>query len=805
MRKKSELFDYQQNAIDYLYEHNSALALLPVGAGKSVIGWTTALELMRDGHVKRPLVLAPLRVAQLVWPQERAEWEHLKDADIVAWGGEPSGWPEGVYRDSRTLWGKIVSATARIPKMHDVLKRRELEAKLKQYTVDYTAVNKLVRASEPPRCLHVTSYENLMWVCDVWPPGESPFDLWIFDEIGKLKNPKSPRYKEVKKHTAKVPIVWGLNGTPAPEGFLDLFAQVSIVDGGALWGKSFYKWRQEYFRPLDYKGYKWGPQYGTLDRLTNQLNTVAFKVDETQLSYQKSMMHSAIPVELPNKARELYDEMEKTMSLEDMDITAFSAAAASMKLRQLTQGFVYDEYGDSHVVHGEKAHALADLIDELQGEPLLVAYEFTEDLRAIQRVWRNVPYLGQGVGSSKAEEHVRRWNNRELPVLALHPFCLHPDTLVLTEHRGWVRIVDVDESDRVFDGVEYVTHRGCQLSGVRPVIDCFGIRMTPDHLILVGGTWEKAEDVRHSAEARQKARYANTVNDAGVGPMPTLWGDNRNHAAKRGETQPGSVRSLREVPPQRRPSHDRYPSVENMEGPTGAHDQDVGPRLQTLRWARNIGYAAVARIQELLAGYVERVCGTPDDRARGRERRLLQRELPMGHEHGAAGQQEEQHDRHVSRTRDALGGVLSDCGRDARRDNPLPETLWHRGRGDAGVLEVELPAVESQPQKVYDLVDCGPRRRFAVKNEAGEVFIVHNSAGHGLNLQKGGSHICWYALPWPLESYMQANGRVDRQGQTRACFGHHIVATDTVDQRVSAALRDKAVTQQTIIDAIRRV
>lgn len=99
MRKKSELHDYQQNAIDYLYAHNSALALLPVGAGKSVIGWTTALELMRDGHVKRPLVLAPMRVAQLVWPQERAEWEHLKDADVVAWGGEPSLWAESSYKE----------------------------------------------------------------------------------------------------------------------------------------------------------------------------------------------------------------------------------------------------------------------------------------------------------------------------------------------------------------------------------------------------------------------------------------------------------------------------------------------------------------------------------------------------------------------------------------------------------------------------------------------------------------------------------------------------------------------------------
>jgi hypothetical protein len=150
---------------------------------------------------------------------------------------------------------------------------------------------------------------------------------------------------------------------------------VTIVDGGKLWGKSFYKWRQEYFRPLDFKGFKWGPQYGTLERLTTQLNTVAFRVDESQLSYQKTMLHSQIPVQLPPKARSLYEEMEKEMSLtvEDVDITAFSAAAASMKIRQLAQGFVYDEYGDAHVVHTEKAHALADLIDEMDRALGLVA------------------------------------------------------------------------------------------------------------------------------------------------------------------------------------------------------------------------------------------------------------------------------------------------------------------------------------------------------------------------------------------------------------------------------------------------
>jgi SNF2 family DNA or RNA helicase len=86
------------------------------------------------------------------------------------------------------------------------------------------------------------------------------------------------------------------------------------------------------------------------------------------------------------------------------------------------------------------------------------------------------------------------------------------------------------------------------------------------------------------------------------------------------------------------------------------------------------------------------------------------------------------------------------------------------------------------------------------------VLALHPfSAGHGLNLQKGGSHICWYALPWPLESYQQTNGRIDRQGQTRACFGHHIVVADSMDERVSDALRSKDVDQDAIVKAIRRV
>ena len=510
LRAKADLHGYQDRAITHMYENDKALALLPVGAGKTVVGWTLIAELMDEGHVKRPVIFAPLRVAQIVWPHEPAEWAHLKGREIVNWGGAPKNWPESLWRASRVLWGSRVHAERRLFKVEDVIKKRALKAKIAELEKEERAVNAKILESDPPPLPHVLGYESLQWLCELYRPGASPFDLWMFDEIGKLKNPKSPRYKLVRKHTKLAPMVYGLNATPAPEGFEDLFAQVQVVDGGRLWGKSFYNWRKKYFVPADYQGYTWRMQIGALPLLSKDLNTVAFKVDEKELSYKKSLAHSQIKVQLPPKARAHYNDMEKEMYVSlnkhallqgDQTIVAMSEAVVSMKLRQIAQGFIYDEDGERHILHEEKSNALANLIDSMGRQPLLVAYEFKEDLEAIRRVWKNVKYLGAGVSASTAQDNVNAWNRGEIPVMALHPF----------------------------------------------------------------------------------------------------------------------------------------------------------------------------------------------------------------------------------------------------------------------------------------------------------------SAGHGLNLQKGGCHICWYAIPWPLESFMQTNGRIDRQGQTRACFGHHIIAENTKDQTISDILIKKDADQQRIIDAIRSV
>lgn len=430
LRPYSQLDDLQHRAMDDLYEHDERLALLPTGFGKTVVSMTVGEELRAAGVVKRPLVLAPLRVAQNTWPNERFEWEHLQHVEMVEWGGAPEDWPDSLWKTSRLLYGQRLWIEQRLPKVVDVRKRRVMEDKGNAILSEERRVNKLIQKTLPPEGWHVTSFENTEWLTDLYAPGESPFDMWIIDETGRIaRNPKSPRYKALKKHAPLAKIRHGLNATPAPEGCEDLFGQVQLIAGKRLWGSSFYQWRQKFFTPADYMGYSWRLQLGAFELLMADLNGLAFRVPPEALKYQKNITHRQIVVDLPPKAREAYDAMEKEMAVEiepGMDLVAMSEATASQKLRQICQGYLYevDEKTGRRIVHhlhDEKTKALAELFDSMDREPLLVCYQFDEDLENIRKVFKNVPYLGQGVSAAKASEHIERWNKRELPILAMHP------------------------------------------------------------------------------------------------------------------------------------------------------------------------------------------------------------------------------------------------------------------------------------------------------------------------------------------------------------------------------------------------
>lgn len=101
-------------------------------------------------------------------------------------------------------------------------------------------------------------------------------------------------------------------------------------------------------------------------------------------------------------------------------------------------------------------------------------------------------------------------------------------------------------------------------------------------------------------------------------------------------------------------------------------------------------------------------------------------------------------------------------------------------------------------------MDCGPRHRFLIRNAAGEVFVSHNSMGHGVDgLQKRGHIVCWFGLTWSLDLYEQMNARIRRQGQGVPVICHRIMIKDTLDQAQALALGDKATTQEGLRKAVK--
>lgn len=432
LRPWSAIDELQHRAMDDLYEHDERLALLETGFGKTLVAMTAGEELRAAGVIKRPIVFAPLRVATSTWPNERHEWEHLQDVPMVEWGGPPEEWAPSLWKQSRTLYGSRLYLESRTPKEQDVVKRRRMEEKLATIVTEERRVNKQIQRTEPPEAWHILSFENVEWFCELYAPGESPFDLWVVDETGRIaRNPKSPRYKALRKHMPKAKIRWGLNATPAPEGAEDLFGQVQLVDGDKLWGKSFYQWRMKYFVPADYMGYTWRLQLGAFDLLMKDLNTIAFRAPAT--AYGKTYTPREIVVDLPPKARAAYIAMEKEMAVElatlkadtgDDWVVAMSEAAASQKLRQIVQGYLYeiDDKGRRtvHHMHDEKTNALAELLDSMGREPLLIGFQYDEDLANIRKVYKNVPFIGQGISSSQANDNITRWNKREFPAMAVH-------------------------------------------------------------------------------------------------------------------------------------------------------------------------------------------------------------------------------------------------------------------------------------------------------------------------------------------------------------------------------------------------
>jgi hypothetical protein len=223
------------------------------------------------------------------------------------------------------------------------------------------------------------------------------FDALIIDETSRLKDPSGKRARALLKVAGRFRTRWGLTGTPRPNSSRDLFMPAAIVTDGALWGRAFVPWQQRHFRPRDPFGREWVALPGAEEQIAADFGTIAMTVADADMPDLPPLNVVVTRVELPEAAMATYKTMERELfaAIEQRSIEVASRLVATGKCAQLANGFVYDEDNDDPVtVHTVKIDWLRELVESLDGEPLLVAYEFIEDLRALRRALGAAPALG---------------------------------------------------------------------------------------------------------------------------------------------------------------------------------------------------------------------------------------------------------------------------------------------------------------------------------------------------------------------------------------------------------------------------
>jgi len=352
------------------------MCVLRPGGGKTAAALTAIVDLLREGEIRHALIVAPKRVARVVWPDEIAEWSHTHRLTYQVLTGSP-------------------------------VERLE---QLKN-SIDYH--------------LTIIGLDLVPWLMEAltgFYADHALYDLLVIDEASRLRNPTGVRAKALAKYAHHWRNIWGLSGTLRPSGPLDLFMPARVVTRGKLWGRSFYQWRKQHFYPIDHMGYDWRPLPGAEEKLNEGIAPLCITVAEGEMPIvTPTIVFDRI--ELPGPARVQYEDMRRKLvaAVDDDHIIADSAAIATGKLAQMANGFVYDDGVVMQRTHEAKREWLEDLIAEATS-PTLLIYEFREDLRMLRELLgEGLPYLGGGVPDRLAADNIADWNAGRLKFMGLHP------------------------------------------------------------------------------------------------------------------------------------------------------------------------------------------------------------------------------------------------------------------------------------------------------------------------------------------------------------------------------------------------
>jgi hypothetical protein len=423
IRTRKDLHEFQDEAVQWLYEKPYSGLFVDLGMGKTVICLTLLANLLKEGWRGKALVIAPLRVAKATWPEEIKEWKQAAGIEHSLIRAEDDDdeiravWKlhyDREYKRQRAI-GEPPAVAASYARRAAAGPRQEAKE------------NRRRRQALDTAHLHIINIERLEWLVAYWEyMGRTfgmtwPYDTVIIDESSKFKDYGTKRYKALKKCLSRITRLHTLTASPAAESYQHIFAQIFLLDRGKRFGRYVTHYLREYFHEMKVgQGRKYKIKPGAEQKIANKIADICM-VLKVEDYYDQLKIEKFLPIPrriiLNEDLMDRYKDFERTMilKLDDMRIEAVNGAALFNKLLQMTAGAVYDEEKNVVPIHDEKIEALRELVDELQGSPVLVPYWYKSSLARLRKAFP------EAVVMDKSGRCVQPWNEGKIKMLLIQP------------------------------------------------------------------------------------------------------------------------------------------------------------------------------------------------------------------------------------------------------------------------------------------------------------------------------------------------------------------------------------------------
>ena len=365
MPSRNDLHPYQHRIIDFIYNTPKCAVWAGLGLGKTITTLTAITDLLDSLTVLKVLIIAPLRVANSVWHTEAKRWTHTKD-----------------------LTFSIVTGSEK------------------------ERISALFKSAD----IYVINRENVQWLVEHYKT-KWPYDLVVIDESSSFKSASSQRFKALKKVRTLTDRMVQLTGTPSPNGLIDIWSQMFLLDGGERLGKTMSAYKMRFFQ-TGHNGY-------TLKLVNNADKIIHRLIDDMVISLNvddylqmPKRIDTVMRVNIPPTRLAEYKQLERDfiMQINDTEIVAYNAATLAGKLLQYCNGAMYtDELKNWTEIHTAKLDALDEILEDNQDENLLIAYNYKTDLIRLKTRYPDAVVLDND------PDIITRWNNGEIKMLLAHP------------------------------------------------------------------------------------------------------------------------------------------------------------------------------------------------------------------------------------------------------------------------------------------------------------------------------------------------------------------------------------------------